>query len=97
MGAISVSDVDKSAALSKLEFSGEEKEKFTDQFSKIIGFVQKISELDTRLVEPTTHAVEKKNVLREDIVLPSLLNSEIEKIAPKFAEGSIIVPKIIEY
>ena len=97
MAHISIQEVEKVASLAKLEFTGEEKEKFAAQFDKIIGFVEKISELDTGSIEPMTHAVEKSNVFREDKVAPSMPNEEIGKIAPKFLDGSIIVPKIIEY
>lgn len=97
MAEITIGEVEKVAKLAKLDFSGEEKEKFTGQFKKIVGFIEKIGELDTENVEPTTHAVEKKNVLRKDELKPSMPNSEIEGIAPKFMDGSIVVPKIIEY
>lgn len=97
MPNITIEDVDKVAKLAKLEFSGDEKKKFAEQFSKIIGFVDQISKLDTENVPPTTHAVEKKNVTRADEVKPSMPNADIEGIAPKFSDGSIVVPKIIEY
>jgi len=97
MAEISEADVEKTAALAKLEFSGEEKKKFVEQFSKIVGFVEKISELDTGNVSPMTHAVEKSNVMRDDEEKPSMPPEDIEKNAPKYYDGNIIVPKIIEY
>lgn len=97
MAHISREDIDKVASLAKLEFSSEEKDTFAAQFDKIVGFVEKISELDTGSIQPMTHAVEKENVLRQDVVIPSMDNSAIGQIAPKFSDGSIIVPKIIEY
>lgn len=97
MANITMEDVEKVAKLAKLEFSGDEKKKFAEQFSRIIGFVDQISKLDTGNVPPTTHAVEKKNVTRPDEVKPSMPNSDIGGIAPKFSDGSIVVPKIIEY
>ena len=92
-----IKDAEKAAVLARLDFSGEEKEKFAAQFDKIIGFVEKIAELDTENIQPMTHAVEKSNVFRADVVLPSMENGEIAGIAPKFAAGSFVVPKIIEY
>lgn len=97
MAQITIADVEKVSGLSKLEFSGEEMEKFSGQFNKIIGFVEKISELDVGAEKPMTHAVEKINVTRDDVVKLSFTSEEIEAVAPKFADGSIIVPKIIEY
>ncbi len=97
MPHINIGDVEKTAALAKLDFNGEEMEKFAGQFDRIIGFVEKISELDTDNVMPTTHAVENINVFRRDTVSPSMTNNEIESIAPRFSDGNIVVPKIIEY
>jgi aspartyl-tRNA(Asn)/glutamyl-tRNA(Gln) amidotransferase subunit C len=97
MPNITIEEVEKVAALAKLEFTGEEKQIFTEQFSKIVGFIEQIGQLNTDNILPTTHAVEKKNVLREDKVIPSMPNEAIGKIAPKFSDGSIVVPKIIEY
>lgn len=97
MANITIEEVEKVAALAKLEFTGEEKKKFTEQFAKVVDFIEQIGQLNTDDVKPMTHAVEKMNVLREDTVLPSMPNEEIGKIAPKFSDGSITVPKVIEY
>ncbi len=97
MADITLKDVENTARLAKLEFSQEQKEVFAGQFSRIIHFVEQIGELDTESVPPTTHAVEKTNVTRPDTVQPSLGAEEIAKVAPRFAEDSIIVPKVIEH
>ena len=97
MAEITIEDVKKVAGLSKLSFSDKELTDFNEQFKKIIHFFEKISELDTENVQPTTHAVEKSNVTRVDEVGKSMDNDEISKVAPKFANGSILVPKVIDY
>ncbi|MEJ5285232.1 MAG: Asp-tRNA(Asn)/Glu-tRNA(Gln) amidotransferase subunit GatC [Brevinematia bacterium] len=97
MSVISIEDVKKIASLAKLEFSDDELKDFSEQFKKIVGFVEKISELNTTGIEPMVYPMENKNITREDIVKPSMPNEEIEKNAPEFNNGSIIVPKIIEY
>jgi len=94
MAEITLSDVEKVAKLAKLSFSDEEKEVFLQQFSRIVHFVEKIGELDTEQVPPTTHAVEKWNVLRRDEEGESLPNEEIARLAPRFEEGHIIVPRV---
>jgi|YNPBryulayer2012_1023412.scaffolds.fasta_scaffold03049_3 aspartyl-tRNA(Asn)/glutamyl-tRNA(Gln) amidotransferase subunit C len=94
MSNITLSDVEKVAKLAKLSFSDQEKEVFLQQFSRIVGFVEKIGELDTEDVPPTTHAVEKFNVLRKDEEKPSLSPEVIAALAPRFEEGHIIVPKV---
>lgn len=97
MPDITLKDVEKTALLAKLEFSGQEKNSFLEQFSKIVGFVEKISELDTGKIVPMTHAVEKSNTVRTDTVKGSMKIEEISAIAPRFDSGCIVVPKIIEY
>lgn len=94
MAEITLYDVEKVARLAKLSFSEEEKEVFLHQFSRIVHFVEKIAELDTDKVSPTTHAMEKWNVFRKDEETPSLSNTEIKDLAPRFDEGYIIVPKV---
>ncbi len=96
MARITPEDVRKVASLAKLEFGAGEETEFAAQFSRILDFVDQIGKLDTENVPPTTHAVEKKNVLRQDETRESLTPEEIGRIAPKFSGGAIIVPKIIE-
>lgn len=58
--------VDKLAALSMLRFTQEEKERMKEDLRKMIGFIDKLSELDTTGVEPLLHMSTAENVLRED-------------------------------
>jgi len=84
------------ANLARLELTDEEKQEFTKQLSDIIEYVEKINEMPTGDVIPADHIVDLKNVFREDRTSASLERSEIEKIAPKFEMGHIVVPRIIE-
>ncbi|HNX23320.1 MAG TPA: Asp-tRNA(Asn)/Glu-tRNA(Gln) amidotransferase subunit GatC [Spirochaetota bacterium] len=89
-------DIIKVAKLARLDLSPEEKDEYSRQLSGIIEYVEKINELDTSMVEAADHIVELNNVFRKDAVKNSIDRSELEKIAPDFKEGYIIVPKIIE-
>ena len=84
------------AKLSRLELSDDEKAEFSKQLSEIISYVEKINELQTENIEPTDHIVDLKNVFRKDEVGKSIDIKRIEEIAPKFREGHIVVPQIIE-
>jgi aspartyl-tRNA(Asn)/glutamyl-tRNA(Gln) amidotransferase subunit C len=84
------------AKLARLSLSGNEMEEFTNQLSGIIDYVEKINSLDTDSVDPADHIAELKNVFRKDEVRPSLTTEELEKIAPAFEKGHIVVPKVIE-
>jgi aspartyl-tRNA(Asn)/glutamyl-tRNA(Gln) amidotransferase subunit C len=88
--------IEKTMQLAHLELSADEKSEFTQQLSDILSYVAKINELDTSAVEPTDHIADLKNVFRNDTVIESIDTSEIEKIAPEFTNGHIVVPQIID-
>jgi aspartyl-tRNA(Asn)/glutamyl-tRNA(Gln) amidotransferase subunit C len=89
-------EIVKVANLARLDLTGEEKVEFSKQLNDIIEYVEKVNELDTSEVKPADHIVDMKNVTREDKVEKSLDPSDIEKIAPAFDRGHIVVPRIIE-
>ncbi len=93
---IEESDIIKVAKLARLDLSPEEKDEFSRQLNGIIEYVEKINELDTSKVEAADHIVELNNVFRKDVVKHSIERAELEKIAPDFKNGYIVVPKIIE-
>ena len=93
---LKIDDVRHVAKLARIEFSGEELEKFTTQLDSIIGYIEKMNELDTSGIEPTSHVVDVKNVMRDDIAKESLPREESIKNAPCSEEGFFKVPKIIE-
>ena len=84
------------AELARLELSEDEKTEFSKQLSDIINYVEKIKELDTENIKPTDHIVDLKNVFRKDEVKDSIDVSEVERMAPRFKDGHIIAPIIIE-
>lgn len=96
MSRISVDQVKHVAHLARLAITEEEAEKFTKQLDAIITFAEQLNELDTENVEPTSHVLELKNVLREDIPQKGLPREEVLKNAPEQQDGQIKVPAIIE-
>ncbi len=68
MAKVTKKDVKHIADLSNLVLTDEEIAKFTPQLDKIIGFVAKLSEVDTSNIEPTSQTTGLTNVLREDVV-----------------------------
>ena len=89
-------DVEHIAHLARLRLSQEEKEKFGAQLSSILTYVEKLNELDTSGVEPTSHVLAIGNVMREDALRPSLPTDEALLNAPDRADSFYRVPKIIE-
>ncbi len=94
--AVTINDVEHIAKLAKLNFTEDEKSDFTRQFNEILSFMEKLNELDTTNVEPLSHVIELRNVLREDIVKESLPTDDALKNAPSHTEQFFKVPKVID-
>ncbi len=84
------------ATLARLAIGKEEMKRFSDQLSSILTYVEKLNELNTATVEPTSHVLPLSNVFREDRVCPSLSVEEAIGNAPDTAPPFFRVPKIIE-
>ena len=89
-------DVKYVAHLARLNLSPEEEQKFGTQLSQVLGYVEKLNQVDVNLVEPTAHAMPLVNVTRPDETQPSISNEEALRNAPASANGLFIVPKIVE-
>ncbi len=89
-------EVQRVAALARLQFSPEEEEVLTGQLDKILQYVEKLNQLDTTGVEPRAHAVDVVNVFREDRVSPSPPLEELLANVPEQEGCFFRVPKIIE-
>ncbi|HZG71467.1 MAG TPA: Asp-tRNA(Asn)/Glu-tRNA(Gln) amidotransferase subunit GatC [Chondromyces sp.] len=96
MSRISVEQVKHVANLARLAITEEEAEKFTTQLDAIITFAEQLNELDTTNVEPTSHVLDMKNVLRKDEAKKGLPQEEVLKNAPDHEDGQIRVPSILE-
>jgi aspartyl-tRNA(Asn)/glutamyl-tRNA(Gln) amidotransferase subunit C len=88
-----VSDI---AHLARLELNEKQTEEMTSEMSKILGWMEKLSEVDTKNVEPLVHISEEVNVLREDEVKNELDHDRALKNAPNRDSNYFRVPKVIE-
>jgi aspartyl-tRNA(Asn)/glutamyl-tRNA(Gln) amidotransferase subunit C len=88
--------VDKVAHLSRLRFNETEKQAIRNDLQRMIGFVEKLDELDLEGVEPQLFMSEEINVLREDEVKGSISREEALKNAPLHDEQFFKVPKVIK-
>jgi aspartyl-tRNA(Asn)/glutamyl-tRNA(Gln) amidotransferase subunit C len=89
-------DVKYVAHLARLQLTPDEEKKLGAQLDGILGYIEKLKELDVAGVEPTAHAVPLVNVTRPDEVRPSLPHDDALRNAPAQANGLFIVPKIVE-
>jgi aspartyl-tRNA(Asn)/glutamyl-tRNA(Gln) amidotransferase subunit C len=89
-------DVKYVAHLARLALTPDEEKKLANQLGNILGYIEKLNELDVAGVEPTAHAVPMVNVTRPDEIRPSLPHNDALRNAPAKANGLFIVPKIVE-
>ena len=89
-------DIKYAAHLARIELTPAEEQKLGAQLGSILGYVEKLKELDVGQVEPTAHAVPLANVMRPDEPRPGLTNDEALRNAPAHANGLFMVPKIVE-
>ncbi|ALS23828.1 MULTISPECIES: Asp-tRNA(Asn)/Glu-tRNA(Gln) amidotransferase subunit GatC [Paenibacillus] len=94
--SITIKDVEHVAALARLELGDQEKERFTEQLNAILKYAEQLNQLDTDGVEPTSHAMPLVNVMREDVVKPSLPIEKVLLNAPDEEDGQIKVPAVLE-
>lgn len=94
--SITVKDVQHVAKLARLQLSPEEEATFTEQMNAILQYAEKLNELDTANVKPTTHVLQVSNVMREDVVKESLTQEEALLNAPEDEDGHFKVPAVLE-
>ncbi len=84
------------AKLARLKLRDEEAEALSAEMESIIGFANKLNELDTEGVVPTAHAIPLNNAFREDVVKPSFDRDAMLANAPSAEDGGYSVPKVVE-
>ncbi len=80
------------ARLARLELTEPEVEKMAAELSKVLGHIEKISELDLADVPPTSHVVDVVNALRPDVPVPSFPAEVVLASAPERVAGGFGVP-----
>lgn len=88
--------VDKLANLARLEFNEQEKEEIKKDLQAMIGFIDKLNELDTTGVAPLLHMSSNTNILREDEVEGMIDRKDALMNAPFHDEQFFKVPKVIK-
>lgn len=96
MADISKEQVKHVAHLARLAVTEDEVEKMADELSAIIKYAEQLNELDTEGVEPTTHVLDMKNVMRKDEPREWITQEEALKNAPDKQDGLFRVPSILE-
>ncbi|MEA2461544.1 MAG: aspartyl-tRNA(Asn)/glutamyl-tRNA(Gln) amidotransferase subunit [Actinomycetota bacterium] len=88
--------VDHVARLARLDLTEEERERMRVELSNILEHADKIQALELGGVEPTSHALPLRNVMRPDEVRPSLSPHDALANAPQEEDARFLVPRIVE-
>ncbi|EGV36449.1 Asp-tRNA(Asn)/Glu-tRNA(Gln) amidotransferase subunit GatC [Neisseria weaveri] len=94
--ALTLSDVEKIAKLSRLSLTEEEKAQNLQELNDIFALVEKMQGVDTQGVEPMAHPHEVALRLRKDEVTETDHAAEYQTVAPEVRERLYIVPQVIE-
>lgn len=87
--------IDNLSKLTRLHFTGEEREAMKADLENMIAFADKLNELDTSNVEPLLHLTSAINVTRDDIVKPELTQEEALRNVPLHNHNFVKLPKAI--
>lgn len=94
--ALSKETVEHIAKLARLRLTEEEKERYGDQLSSILSYVEKIQAVDTADVAPTSQVTGLTNIMREDNIRNYDIAKELVQVAPDSTDGFIKIPKVFE-
>jgi aspartyl-tRNA(Asn)/glutamyl-tRNA(Gln) amidotransferase subunit C len=84
------------AVLARLRVADEEIADTVDKLSRIVDFVDQLSQADTTDVVPMAHPLDAAQRLRPDVVMETDRRDEIQENAPAVSDGFYLVPKVIE-
>jgi aspartyl-tRNA(Asn)/glutamyl-tRNA(Gln) amidotransferase subunit C len=87
--------VEKIAHLARLELTGDEKQAMITDMNKILGFMDKLNEIDTTGVETLVYMTNEVNTLREDVIKHDITHEEALLNAPKQDGEYFLVAKVI--
>jgi aspartyl-tRNA(Asn)/glutamyl-tRNA(Gln) amidotransferase subunit C len=94
--SITIKEVEHVANLARLELSEAEKEQFAGQLNAILKYADKLNQLNTEGIEPTSHVLPLANVMRDDMVKASWPIEKVLLNAPEEEDGQFKVPPVLE-
>ncbi|MCP4748383.1 MAG: Asp-tRNA(Asn)/Glu-tRNA(Gln) amidotransferase subunit GatC [Desulfobacteraceae bacterium] len=83
------------ARLARLDIAPQDVEMFSEQLASILGYMEKLNEVDTTGVAPTSHAISLTNAFRQDRAHEHLPRDKALSNAPEKDEDGFLVPKVI--
>ena len=94
--ALSKEDVLNIANLARLQIDEGELDRYKQDLSRILEFVEQMNQADVDNIEPMAHPQDMMQPLRADNVAESNQREKFQQIAPATQDGLYLVPKVIE-
>jgi len=94
--SLTLADVEKIANLARMELTEAEKAQYLEQLTAVLDYAERLNELEIDDVPPTAHAISRQNVMRDDVVTPSLPTEEALFNAPQQAQNQFVVQAILD-
>jgi len=86
----------KTAENARLHLTDDEVEKYTKETNRLLSYVQKIQDINTDDVEPTTHGNTVRDILRKDEAIEWSSRDKALENAPEVEDDQFKVPTVIE-
>ncbi len=93
---VTMEEVEKIASLSMLSLDDDKKKMLQKNLDDILEHAEKLNELDTKDVEPTSYILKQQNVMREDVPGKVWDRDDMLKNAAETDEGCFVVPKVMD-
>ena len=94
--SLTLQDIQHIARLARIRVSEHEAEAAQTQLNSIFGLIEQMQAVDTKGVEPMSHALDVSQRLREDKVSESDSRDKFQSVAPAVESGLYLVPRVIE-
>lgn len=94
--SLTLEEVEKIARLARLELTETQKGLYREQLSAILDYAEMLDELDLDDIPPTAHAVAQYNVMRPDVIEPSLPIDEVLFNAPQQAQNQFLIQPVLD-
>lgn len=93
---IDIKTVDEIAHLARLEFDEKSKPEILNDMNRMLGFIEKLNELDTNDVAPLIYMTNEHSVMRDDVAVNSITQKQALQNAPKKDSDYFKAPKVID-
>ena len=94
--SLNLADVEKVARLARLAMTDQELQAAQARLSNIFGLIAEMQAVDTKGIEPMSHAQDLAQRLRDDKVTETNQREAFQAIAPQVEQGLYLVPQVIE-